>query len=508
MSASSKSLSRYEEKNLKNLLPQITAACVATSNHIVVGIALAYSAILIPQLEDKTSDIAVTKSQTSWVASVLALVAPIGSLLSGYLMDRWGRVNLLKVSILPGVIGWVLIATAPNLVMIILGRIVSGLASTLLTSPAVVYITEIARKDMRGSLLALGPSFVSLGMVIAYLQGWLISWRLVAWICNLFLIVPFVLLFTIPESPLWLVSKGRIEEARKSLQWLHKHQPQPESQSKSFAEMQLNVLVKEDEQKKLEARADGGSTIREFLKPTGYKPLLIISGVFFFQQFSGIYIFLFYSVSFFEAVGTSVNPYIASILIGVIRLVMSLVNTWMLKHFSRRVLIMISATGMGISTFISGLFTYWIKNGTTQHTWIPIIFLLLYVVASMVGLLTIPWTMTAELFPLKIRSMAHSIATSIVNIIMFFAVQNYVNMESALGGSAGVQWFFSVVSFGAVIFVFVFLPETHEKKLSEIEDYFKHNTIYLGQKKKGGTVGTDDSKKNGTNEVDELINRV
>jgi facilitated trehalose transporter len=130
MSASSKSLSRYEEKNLKNLLPQITAACVATSNHIVVGIALAYSAILIPQLEDKTSDIAVTKSQTSWVASVLALVAPIGSLLSGYLMDRWGRVNLLKFSILPGVLGWVLIATAPNLVMIILGRIVSGLASS------------------------------------------------------------------------------------------------------------------------------------------------------------------------------------------------------------------------------------------------------------------------------------------------------------------------------------------------------------------------------------------
>jgi facilitated trehalose transporter len=214
--------------------------------------------------------------------------------------------------------------------------------------------------------------------------------------------------------------------------------------------MQLNVLVKEDEQKKLEARADGGSTIREFLKPTGYKPLLIISGVFFFQQFSGIYIFLFYSVSFFEAVGTSVNPYIASILIGVIRLVMSLVNTWMLKHFSRRVLIMISATGMGISTFISGLFTYWIKNGTTQHTWIPIIFLLLYVVASMVGLLTIPWTMTAELFPLKIRSMAHSIATSIVNIIMFFAVQNYVNMESALGGrqvySGSSRWFLSALS--------------------------------------------------------------
>lgn len=263
--------------------------------------------------------------------------------------------------------------------------------------------------------------------------------------------------------------------------------------------MQLTLLVKEDEQKKNETQQDGRSVIRDFLKPTGYKPLFIISGVFFFQQYSGIYIFLFYSVSFFENVGTSVNPYIASILIGVIRLIMSLLNTWMLKYFNRRVLIMISGTGMAVSMVISGLFTFWIKNGTTKLNWVPVVFLLLYVVASMVGLLTIPWTMTAELFPLKIRSMAHSISTSIVNIIMFFAVQNYVNMEIALGGSAGVQWFFAGISFGAVIFVFVFLPETQNKKLSEIEEYFKHNTIYLGQKKKRLETRADGDKNENNN---------
>ncbi|RZC37799.1 facilitated trehalose transporter Tret1 [Asbolus verrucosus] len=419
---STKSLSRYEKRNLKNLLPQIMATTISTSGHITVGIGLAYSAVLIPQLEDKSSDIAITKTETSWIA--------------------------------------------------------------LATSPAVVYITEIARKDMRGSLLSFGPSFVSLGMVVAYLKGWLLQWRTIAWLCNLYIIVPFLLLFLIPESPIWLISRGRFEEAKKALLWLHKHQPQPPNEDRSFADLQLELLVKEDEQKKFETKLSGEGAFKEFLKPTGYKPLLIISGVFFFQQFSGIYIFLFYSVTFFEAVGTSMNPYVASIWIGVIRLVMSIMNTWMLKRFTRRILIMISASGMAVSTFISGLFTYWIKNGTTQLTWVPVMFLLLYVIFSMVGLLTIPWTMTAELFPLKIRSLAHSISTSIVNLIMFAAVQNYVNLEILLGGSAGVQWFFSGVSAAAVVFTFVFLPETHRKKLSEIEDYFKHNTIYLGQKRK------------------------
>ena len=359
---------------------------------------------------------------------------------------------------------------------------------------------------MRGSLLVIGPAFVSLGLVITYLKGWLMDWRTIAWLCNVYLIIPFFLLFLLPESPSWLVSKGRHEEAGKALHWLHKHQPKPDPQdNKTFAEMYLNLLVKEDTQKKIEAQTSGGNMVKEFLKPTGYKPLLIISGVFFFQQFSGIYIFLFYSVTFFEAVGSDINPYVASIWIGVIRLILSIMNTWLLKYFSRRKLIMISAFGMFVCTLISGLFTHWIKNGTTEAKWVPVIFLLLYVVSSMIGLLTIPWTMTAELFPLKIRSMAHSISTSIVNLIMFVAVQNYINLERLLGGSAGIQWFFSVVSLVTVVYIFVVLPETHKKKLSEIEDYFNSNTIYLWSTKRTRDVSKNSSSRN---EADKLINGV
>lgn len=98
----------------------------------------------------------------------------------------------------------------------------------------------------------------------------------------------------------------------------------------------------------------------------------------------------------------------------------------------------------------------------------------------MIGLLPIPWTMTAELFPIEIRGVAHSIAYSIANIIMFASVQSYWALTNTFGGASGLQWFFAVIALTASVYSLVFLPETHGKKLSEITEYFNHNLIFLG----------------------------
>lgn len=79
-------------------------------------------------------------------------------------------------------------------------------------------------------------------MVLAYLKGWFLDWRLVAWLCNVYTIIPVILIMFIPESPAWLVSKGRTEQARKSLEWIHKYQPQPESKVTLFLS-QLNAIT-------------------------------------------------------------------------------------------------------------------------------------------------------------------------------------------------------------------------------------------------------------------------
>ncbi|KOX79412.1 Facilitated trehalose transporter Tret1 [Melipona quadrifasciata] len=486
---SSRSLNKgfVEPTTIKNAIPEIASCIIAASFHISVGLAMAYSAILIPHLEAEDAELHATQEQTSWITSVVVVCTPLGALLGGFLMETVGRLRTLQFGSIPFIASWILIALSTNIPMVLVGRLLAGLATALATSPAIVYITEVARPELRGSMISFGPTLASFGMVLSYLKGAYIHWRVVAWLSIIYAVVPIILVqFFVPESPVWLVSKGRLEDAKKSLEWLYKHEAK---QGKMCAaEAQFNTIVKENEIKLNEQRKSkhgGVSTkLRGFLKPTGWKPLTILFLFFSFQQFSGIYITLFYAVTWFQEVGSGVDAYIASILVGVTRFLCSMVNTWLLRRYKRRVLCIISSLGMTLCMAVSGYYTYLIKNGDRSGYWVPVLCLLLYVCTSMVGMLTIPWTMTAELFPTEIRGIAHSISYSLANMLMFAALQSYRSLQDFLGGSHAVQWFFAGISIAAAVFVWLLLPETHGKKLSEIEEYFQNHFLAVGAEAK------------------------
>lgn len=117
--------------------------------------------------------------------------------------------------------------------------------------------------------------------------------------------VIFIWLY-VPESPVYLVSKGRIEAAAKSLKFLYSRYPQPENTLESLADMHLRVLIRDNEkgiaEKMKNLNSDGSQKSKwaGFKKPTGYKPLTILFFLFLIQQFSGIYITLFFSVTFLQ----------------------------------------------------------------------------------------------------------------------------------------------------------------------------------------------------------------
>lgn len=152
---------------------------------------------------------------------------------------------------------------------------------------------------------------------------------------------------------------------------------------------------------------------------------------------------------------------------------MSLLNAWLLKQFKRRFLIMLSSFFMAVCMFLSGACTIWIQEGAKQLSWVPVVCLLGFVCSSMMGLLSIPWTLTAEMFPQNIRSIGHSLSFSVANILMFMAVQSYRPLKDFLGGPHAIQWFFAMFSMIGFFFALFFLPETHGKKLSEIVAYFE-----------------------------------
>ena len=155
-----------------------------------------------------------------FTASIVILCTPLGAFLGTFLMESLGRIKTLQLGVIPCVAGYILIASAQNLTMIFFGRVLAGFATALATSPATVYITEVARPELRGALMSFGPTLASFGMVLAYSMGAFLSWRIVAWISIIFAVFPlFLIQCIVPESPVWLVAKGRIEEARKSLEW-------------------------------------------------------------------------------------------------------------------------------------------------------------------------------------------------------------------------------------------------------------------------------------------------
>lgn len=339
-------------------------------------------------------------------------------------------------------------------------------------------------------------------MVIVYIKGAFLDWRMVAWLNIIYTIVPVVLMqIFVLESPVWLVSKGRVEDAARSLKYLYKGYPQPDHTTQTLADMHLQALQRDQEKQLMERMKNSSASDLQtkkrsswrnskwagFLKPTGYKPMCMLFFFFLIQQFSGIYITLFFAVTFFQDVGAGIDPYAASICVGITRLLMSLLNAWLLKRFKRRFLVMVSSAIMALSMFCSGTVTLWIKEGSTDISWAVVLCILVYVASSMTGLLTIPWTMTAELFPNEIRGIAHSIAYSIGNLLMFCAIQSYRTLQDTLGGVHAIQWFFSAVSIVGFFFGLFVLPETHGKKLSEIEDSFRGKSKKKSQKQKSTT---------------------
>ncbi|KAG8222811.1 hypothetical protein J437_LFUL005017 [Ladona fulva] len=677
--------------SIRGAVRQIWASLAVHSMVIIVGMTLGFSAILVPRLQEPGSDIEISKSDASWIASTVPVVAPIGSLLAGPVMHTLGSRATIRIALAPYALGWLLITFASGLPMLLIGRLITGFATTFGNTPCIVYITEISSPHLRTMLTATGPVMVSLGILIVYFTGWLLPWRVVAGIAAVGNLFCFIMMCTIPESPVWLVARGRKEEAHKALLWFNrvpaKGRMKPKRRISTLetvvemnemehckdgdeneneaewarrrmrAEAELRFLLAEHKRKecgfnnnqktqadeqllqkskekasedeKRKASSKEKQTLHRlwllFTLPTCYKPMIILFVLFFLQQFSGIYIMLFYAVGVFEEMGGgSMNAYIASILVGVIRFSMSLINIWLFKAFGRRPLCILSACGMAIAMLVSGISiynttieepvnlshverrmvtsqipmvqselpfnftqisterpnqanftlpqnisgidlhfsspqtgenvtsspeffsrnhvllqesstlkpinrtnspknysqnvnnirtdmksplnkTYLMDKNYTEVTEqdpflsegdedvqilrekrksiIPAICMLLYVCVSMTGLLAIPWTLTAELFPTEVRGLAHSLTLTLVNLLLFASLHLYPHMLDEFG-AYGVLWFFSAVSAAAAIFVYFFLPETRNKTLSEIEEYFHKNTIYTLSSKK------------------------
>lgn len=318
-----------------------------------------------------------------------------------------------------------------------------------------VYIAEAADQSLRGMLVTWTSIFVSLGILLVYLFGSVLpeDWQGVAGVCAVFPVISAVVIWLLPESPVWLASQGRALEAEKSLRRLR------------------GVELPRQE---VEALLDRGSPsartahLSAVLRPEVWKPLLILNSFFLFQQISGVFVVIFYAVDIADEVGVHTDGYLVSVLIGATRLLVTVAISYASKRFGRRPLAVVSGVGM---TMCMGALAGCVHLESPSLNWLPALTLVLYIFMSTVGFLTLPWAMIGELFPTRVRGLAGGITTCCAYLYSFAVLKTYPEMKDALGRQ-GVFLFYGVAALLGTVFLWLCLPETQGKSLEEVERMF------------------------------------
>lgn len=177
-----------------------------------------------------------------------------------------------------------------------------------------------------------------------------------------------------------------------------------------------------------------------------------------------------------QDLGTNIDEYFATNLIDIVRALMSLVACYLLKRFSRRALAVSSGIGTAISLGALSGFLIAVQNNlipSTHLTWIPILCLISYICWISTGLVPLPWVMIGEVFPASSRGIGSGISSTFGFMCLFLVVKTSPGMFNGLG-AAGTFGIYGCVALFGSLFLYIFLPETRNRTLADIEESLKN----------------------------------
>lgn len=345
-------------------------------------------------------------------------------------MDNIGRKKTLLLTEIPLIIGWLLIAFATDVHMIYIGRLFVGLGSGMVGAPARVYTSEVTQPHLRGMLSALASVSISFGVLFQYTMGSLVTWNILSGISAVVPCIALALMFLMPETPNYLVSR---QKPQKALESLAKLRGSTYNLQKEVD--QLQVFAEKSNSKKLSLK----EVFEALIKPETLKPFSILVIYFMMYQFSGVNTITFYAVDIFQETGTSLDKNTCTILLGAVRLLFTVVACIALRRCGRRPLTFISGIGCGITMLGLGTYLYYKHQWDTAIppiaptvTWFPLVCIFLFTITSTLGFLVVPWVMIGELYPQKVRGIVGGMTTMFAHIFVFIVVKTYPALSVAI----------------------------------------------------------------------------
>jgi len=428
------------------------------------------------------------------ITSATSLGALVTAFFAGGLTDAFGRKWVITLANPLFILGAGLQTGAHTLWMMIGGRFVMGCGIGITSLVAPMYLSEMAPTKYRGRLVTMYVLLLTFGQLVAYAIGYGVTdvdqgWRIEVGLSLIPCVLQMCLFVFMPETPRYLVSRGRTEESKSVLRRIYAN-PTDEQVSAKISEISSDVPIRaftstDDVPYMTKIRSGIISyehNLRElFVRPQNFRGLCIIVILQALQQFSGWNSLLYYSGTMFQSVGFS-NPTAVSIIIAATNFVFTCVAFVVIDHLGRRAILVGTMWGMVVGLVMCSIAFQYVDydpNGggvsteTTSNTWsiIIIVFIFVFAMSYGAGIGNIPWQQ-AEMLPLQVRGVGTSFSTamnwggSLIISATFLTMLDNITPTGTFGFYAGV-------CFVGWILVIFFYPETAGLSLEEIQEFLK-----------------------------------
>ena len=463
---------------MKNAIIYVIAVIAATGG-LLFGFDTGVISGAIPFFQE---DFGLDNSMIEVVTSAGLVGAILGALFCGKITDVLGRKVVILASAVIFTIGALWSGFAPSVDQLIVARLFLGIAIGVSSFAVPLYIAEISPANKRGSLVSMFQLMITIGVLASYLsdlmfadEGNVSCWRPMFYVGVIPALILLIGMAFMPESPRWLISRGRDEEGRVVLSRIEGADVMEESYATIKKE-----LEKSDENK---------SSFKELMKPWLRNALIIGVGIMFFQQFVGINTVIYYSPKIFLMAGFdgAISAIWASVGVGVVNLLFTIVSVYFVDRLGRRKLYFIGLSGIFVSLALLGACFAGFSHLGEMGKWLSIVLVFIYVAFYAISIGPLGWLIISEVFPQKVRGLGSSLGSlsvwvfnTIVTFTFFKIVKTFtvdgseifLNGEN-LGNPAGAFWFYAIVALAAIVWGYFYVPETKGVSLEKIEDYWR-----------------------------------
>ncbi|KAK4874425.1 hypothetical protein RN001_013785 [Aquatica leii] len=427
---------------------------------VYLGASISWTSPVLPQLQSNSTEASfqLTNNEGSWVGSMLGFGVLIAAIPTGYFASRYGLKKCVIALVLPLLVFTIVTIVSNDVYTLCIARFFSGMATGGICVMSPMYISEISDVNFRGTLGSFFEFLIYVGVVIVAICGAYVNYitlTVMVGILGLVLAIVFVFL---PESPTYLMKVNNKEQAEQALKF---YTGKNYDVSKAMDEIQFSI------QDKLEQQLD----IRQALRSKAVIRGLIASmGLTIFQKFGGIECILFYTVNIFQVTESGMNAYTSTIILALVQLTSAVLVVFLIELANRRVFLIVSTIGMGLSLLLLGGYFHLKEYGLlfSGLGFVPLGSLIIYAFTFSLGLGPILWMINGELFAPNVKGLANGITMTTNWIFLSVVTKSFPIMMTNIGPHC-TFYFFACCMFACVLFIKFFVPETRGKTLEQIQ---------------------------------------